>query len=76
MKKSLVLIAAFAMTTLFAQANDMEKMEATVEKVMQEAIEAASEPQTDIAPAPEAEKNSTAQEGEEKKLPQDTPQEK
>jgi hypothetical protein len=76
MKKSFALIAAFAITTLFAQANDIEKMEATVEKVMQEAIEAASEPQTDIAPAPESEKNETADEGEEKQLPHNTPEEK
>ena len=75
MKKSLALIAAFAMTTLFAQANDMEKMEATVEKVMQEAVEAASEPQTDIAPAPEAEKNDTQKDDAEKKLSHDTAQE-
>jgi hypothetical protein len=69
MKKSLALVAAFALTTLFAQANDMEKMEATVEKVMQEAVEAASEPQTDIAPAPESEKNDT-----EKAAPENTPE--
>jgi len=74
MNKSLALIAAFAITTLFAQANDMEKMEATVEKVMQEAIEAASEPQTDTAPVPESEKNNTTQEEADKKLPQSAPQ--
>jgi hypothetical protein len=75
MKKLFVLMTALAATTLFVQANDMEKMEATVEKVMQEAVESASQPQTDITPAPGQEENHTKKETAEA-LPKTTPDKK
>jgi len=41
MKKLLMMIAALAMTALFAQANDMEKMKAVAENAVQQATESA-----------------------------------
>ncbi|MCF6207725.1 MAG: hypothetical protein L3J47_12690 [Sulfurovum sp.] len=61
MKKSLLTIAALAMMGLTAQASDVEQMEATVSQIMEDAVQASSEAQTDTA-APDAEKNDTKQE--------------
>jgi len=62
MKKLILLIAAVAMTTLFAQANDAQKMEATVEKIMQDAKSMAPAPQKDVTPETKEDKNNTQEE--------------
>lgn len=62
MKKAMLFIAVVAMTTLFAQANDMDKMEATVDQIMQDAKSMAPAPQKDVTPSAEDEKNNTKEE--------------
>jgi len=62
MKKLTLLIAAVAMTTLFAQANDAQKMEATVEQIMQDAKSMAPAPQKDVTPETKEDKNNTQEE--------------
>ena len=62
MKKLTMLIAAVAMTTLFAQANDVEKMEATVDQIMQDAKSMAPAPEKDVTPETKDDKNNTQEE--------------
>jgi len=62
MKKAMLFIAAVAMTTLFAQANDMDKMEATVDQIMQDAKSMTPAPQKDVTPSTEEEKNTSKEE--------------
>ena len=65
MKKSLLLIAAFAMSTLlFAQKSDVEKMEAAVAKIMDDATTANS----DTQPKPVMEEKNDTNDSE-KKVP-------
>ncbi len=62
MKKSILLIAAMAMTTLFAQANDVKKADATADQLMQDAKSMTPAPKKDVTPATEEEKNNTQKE--------------
>ena len=59
MKKFLMIIAALAMTTMFAQANE----EAAVQDAAVQAVQEA----TDAAPAPEGDKNATEEAAPEEK---------
>ena len=62
MKKLTMLIAAVAMTTLFAQANDVEKMETTIEQIMQDAKIMSPTPKQDTTPETKEDKNNTQEE--------------
>ncbi len=62
MKKAILLIAAMAMTTLFAQANDVKKADAAADQLMQDAKSMAPTPKKDVTPATEEEKNNTQKE--------------
>ena len=67
MNKSILLIAAVAMTTLFAQANDAKSAEPTVDQLIHDAKSTVSTPQKEVTPQTEEEKNGT----EKKKLPEE-----
>ncbi len=58
MKKSTLLIAVIAMTTLFAQANDVKKPDATADQIKQDAKNMAPAPQKGVTLKTE-EKNTT-----------------
>jgi hypothetical protein len=63
MKKGLLLAAAFAMTSmLFAQANDVDAMEAAVAKVMEDATTATSDAKPQPVSEEEKDRNDTEKE--------------
>ncbi len=67
MRKLLMMIAALAMTTIFAQANTMEKAEEAAAQTKQDTAITASVAQTDETPAPKDDKNDSEQGTQEEK---------
>ncbi len=68
MKKTLLLVAALALTTLSAQAKDSGQMEATVSQIIDDARQATSDKKEE-ATAPKGDKNDTQKKEVEEQTP-------